>query len=94
MDYHKNVFQDHSLIVKDEKGNIISIFPANESNNFIFSHQGLTFGGFLIDRKMTTQKMLDLFNSVLDYYRNLGFEKLIYKSIPHIYTSIPSEEDR
>ena len=32
---------------------LISVLPANIKNNILYSHQGLTFGSFLIDDKMT-----------------------------------------
>ncbi|HQW68620.1 MAG TPA: hypothetical protein PLH25_03065, partial [Flavobacterium sp.] len=46
MEYHSDRFEDYSLLVfEDEK--LISIFPANRVENTVFSHQGLTYGGFV-----------------------------------------------
>jgi len=51
MDYHKDRFTDHSLIA-ERNGKIVALFPANESRQAIFSHEGLTYGGLLLDKRM------------------------------------------
>ena len=48
MDYHKDRFIDNSLMFYDAKDNLIAILPANISNNILYSHQGLSFGGIKI----------------------------------------------
>ncbi|WP_231896615.1 GNAT family N-acetyltransferase [Vibrio mediterranei] len=94
MDYHSDRFIDHSLLIYDDKGKVIALFPANENNKEIHSHQGLTFGGVITDNKMTTSKMLDIFELITAYYKKHSIGKVYYKAIPHIYTSVPAEEDR
>lgn len=94
MEYHADRFNDFSLIVEDTKGKIIGLLPANIKDNTLYSHQGLTFGGFIIDEKMKTETMLDIFDSLKLYLRDKQVSKLIYKCVPHIYHIIPSEEDR
>lgn len=93
MEYHKDRFNDHSLIIFDDKNRIISLLPANESGTTIFTHQGLTFGGFLSCGLMTTEKMLEVFSVVLEYYKSQGMDKLIYKKMPYIYSDNACEED-
>ena len=64
MEYHKDRFEDFSLIILDgEKW--IAILPANVVENEVFSHQGLTYGGIVADKKMKQALMLDIFKSVL-----------------------------
>ena len=47
MDYHNDRFKDHSLMVfKDDK--LIALLPANIVDFNLRSHQGLTYGGFLL----------------------------------------------
>ena len=41
LDYHSDRFSDHSLIFEMD-GDIIGLFPANEQETTIYSHQGLT----------------------------------------------------
>jgi Acetyltransferase (GNAT) domain len=92
MEYHADKFIDHSLMIYEE-GKLISLLPANISNNVLYSHQGLTFGGFVNDCQMKTYKMLEIFSSLKDYLIENNFNKLIYKVLPHIYHKYPAEED-
>lgn len=94
MEYHADRFQDFSLLVLDEKEKIISILPANRNDNILYSHQGLTFGSFIVDDKMKTEIMLEIFDILKIYLKEVGITKLIYKCIPYIYHIKPSEEDR
>lgn len=93
MDYHSDRFQDYSLMIKNDKAKLIAILPANSSNDNIISHEGLTYGGFIVDKKMKTPIMLDLFESVLEFLKKHGFKSLVYKTVPHIYHKLPAEED-
>ncbi|MEM2130213.1 MAG: GNAT family N-acetyltransferase [Candidatus Bathyarchaeia archaeon] len=93
IEYHSDKFTDQSLMFyKDDK--LIAIFPANITRNTLFSHAGLTFGGFITDNKMTTPTMLRLFQSLIEYAEANSINKIIYKCIPYIYHSLPADEDR
>lgn len=94
MEYHADRFEDFSLLVYDEKEKLIALLPANTKDKTVYSHQGLTFGGFLIDDKMRTELMVGIFTAMIDFLKKENFEKLVYKCIPHIYHSLPAEEDR
>ncbi|MBF7045963.1 GNAT family N-acetyltransferase [Campylobacter volucris] len=92
MDYHSDRFIDHSLMFyEDEK--LLALLPLNEKNGILYSHQGLTFGGFICDGKMQQNKMLECFDILLDYMKDNAFTKLIYKSVPYIYHKKASQED-
>jgi len=60
----------------------------------MYSHQGLTFGGFLVDDKMKTETMLEIFESLKYFLKSENISKIVYKCIPYIYHIKPSEEDR
>jgi len=92
MDYHKDRFIDCSLLIY-KKGRLEAIFPANLSSDTIHTHQGLTYGGVITTAKITTVDMLDILEGIVNYYRGLGVKKIIYKTIPYIYASQPSQED-
>jgi len=94
MDYHADRFEDHSLMIYNDKGKLIALFPANIRDSVLYSHQGLTFGGLLIDGSMRTEAILDIFNVIKVYCKDQGIGKIIYKCIPHIYHLVPAEEDR
>ena len=93
MDYHSDRFIDYSLMFYDEKDNLIAVLPANIKDNILYSHQGLTYGGFIVDKNMKQHKMLDCFESLKQHMKDNDIQKLIYKTTPHIYHSLPSEED-
>ena len=94
MEYHQDRFLDHSLMITDQKGKLVSLLPANQQEDAIVSHGGLTYGGFVTDDKMKVPKMLGVFDATLSYMGKRSFRKFIYKTVPHIYHRCPSEEDR
>lgn len=94
MDYHQDRFQDHSLLIRDKKGRIRALLPANQESCCLISHGGLTYGGFLSDISMNTPEMLEIFEQSLSYLQQNHFEKFVYKTIPSIYHRLPAEEDR
>jgi len=93
MEYHADRFIDHSLMIFDDRERIVAILPANLKNDELYAHEGLTFGGFLLSNKTSTNMVLDIFESLKRYLKLINVKKLIYKPIPHIYTSLPAQED-
>lgn len=92
MDYHANRFTDHSLLIY-ENSKLLAVFPANEKDLIIQSHGGLTYGGVVISKDITTSVMLKIWEEICTYYRYKGFTEVIYKAIPTIYHKYPSDED-
>ena len=93
MEYHSDRFQDFSLIIYNNKGNIMALLPASIDGDTVISHGGLTFGGFVSASKMTAAKMLDVFDNVKQFLKNAGVRIFIYKCMPAIYNKYPSDED-
>lgn len=94
MEYHSDRFEDFSLMIFDETDKLIAILPANIKEDILYSHQGLTFGGFLVDDKMKTETMLEIFELLKQFLKEKNIVKIVYKCIPYIYHTKPSEEDR
>jgi len=93
MDYHSKRFSDHSLLFYDE-GELVAILPANASGDLCISHQGLTFGGFIVqEASISTVRMLRVVEAALERLRADGFKRFVYKALPHIYHLRPAEED-
>lgn len=92
MDYHADRFTDHSLMfyLNDM---LYALLPANEEGDVLWSHRGLTYGGIIMTEGATAAKIQQLFHELNDCLRDDGFRKVVYKTIPHIYHSVPSEED-
>jgi len=84
MEYHKDRFEDFSLLVyQDEK--LISILPANKVGNSLYSHQGLTYGGLVFTAKVKGAKVEAVLDAVLYFLKENLFETFYYKPIPNFY---------
>jgi hypothetical protein len=93
MDYHADRFPDFSLMFYDEDGEVIALLPATLAGNRLSSHAGLTYGGIVHGPSMKAGLMLQLFSALKPFLRSAGIERLHYKTTPHIFHRIPSEED-
>ncbi len=94
MDYHRNRFEDACLLTYNKKGKPVGIFPANyQEDGIVVSHSGLTYGGLISDAKLHATDVFEQLDSICSYYSTKGCKKLIYKSIPYIYSEQPSEAD-
>ncbi len=94
MDYHSDRFTDFSIMIRSDKQELLGVLPANISQKILYSHQGLTFGGICIKKEATTNLVLDIFSSLINFLKKTDkVEKLIYKRIPDFYASYPSQED-
>lgn len=94
MEYHSDRFKDCSLMFYDDKDKLIAVLPANIDNDTLYSHQGLTYGGFIVGAEMKQTKMLDCFAALKQFMKDNKIKKLVYKLIPHIFHNYPSEEDQ
>lgn len=93
MDYHADRFQDCSLIAY-RKEQPTAILPANILDGKLYSHQGLTYGGWLTPRAhFDGSDMLSLFEAWINWCGYNGISEVFYKAVPHIYHRIPAEED-
>jgi hypothetical protein len=91
MDYHKDRFEDYSLMVyKNEK--LVAVLPANRVENVVYSHQGLTYGGLVYGEKLKLASIILVFKAVLFYLNENKISKIQIKTLPSIYHNKPAEE--
>ncbi len=57
------------------------------------SHQGLTYGGFVLSPEIHISEVGELFRLTVAYLKENGFCEWNYKQIPYIYHLIPSQEE-
>ncbi|WP_284653607.1 GNAT family N-acetyltransferase [Flavobacterium terrisoli] len=91
MEYHSDRFQDYSLMVFDEE-KLYAVIPAHVKDNQLFSHQGLTYGGFVFEAKIKLGEVIAITKSVLEFLHQNQFDRFQLKLIPGIYNSFFSEE--
>lgn len=84
MEYHQDIFDDFSvLIFKENK--LVALLPANKVNDKVYSHQGLTYGGFILPESINAFDVYTIINEVIQYYKANQIKELIFKLIPSIY---------
>ncbi|MEI9917918.1 MAG: GNAT family N-acetyltransferase [Bacteroidota bacterium] len=93
MDYHSDRFKDHSLLIRLD-GKLSAVFVANEKEERIESHGGLTYGGLVLDPGVGLPEVIQMFKAIVKYYHELGFRKIIYKCVPAYLHLIPANEDQ
>jgi hypothetical protein len=86
MEYHKDRFDDFSLMVfEGEK--LIGILPANRVGKSVYSHQGLTYGGLVFCSKLKTEIIELILDQILFFFKGNAIETFYYKPIPDFYFS-------
>lgn len=92
MDYHRDRFTDASLVVRKDQ-TIVCLLPANRMDTRrVCSHQGLTYGGFLLQRDETLHGALEAIEACLAYLETAGIELLHLKRQPRFYARLPDDE--
>lgn len=91
MEYHADRFEDFSLLIYENE-RLISVFPANIVKQHIFSHQGLTYGGFVFNNQIKLGQAIEVIKSVLFFLERHNFFYLHLKLMPSIYHFDASEE--
>lgn len=92
MEYHQDRFEDYSLLIFDEKNHLKAILPATKVENTLYSHQGLTYGGLVLNQKTRFQEVIEIVHSVLKFLNENGVSSLQMKQLPTIYHESPSDE--
>lgn len=91
MDYHSDRFLDFSvLIFKDEE--LYALLPANRVDNKVISHQGLTYGSFILKDSSKLFYAFEAFKAMLAFYEAEGVSELEIRVIPTFYNKMPSDE--
>ena len=93
MDYHSDRFKDCSLIAMRE-GKLCALLPACVDGDTLWSHCGLTYGGWLVPLKhFDATVMIEVMDAACQWMTDNGIKRLVYKPVPHIYHRYPCEED-
>ncbi len=91
MEYHADRFVDESLLVF-EAASLVAVVPANRQGSTLYSHQGLTYGGFVFAENSKLSEVIAIVRTVLDFLHHQKIQTLQLKLIPSIYTTCFAEE--
>lgn len=93
MDYHKERFEDFSLMVFHEN-ELVALLPGNlqEDRKTIISHGGLSYGGLIVKRNSKSTETIKYFYQLLEFLNQNKIETLLYKAMPSFYFLTPGDE--
>jgi len=95
LSYHGDRFKDVSVLIVDA-GKVRGVFPAAQSPadpGLVVSHPGITFGGVVHQGWLSGARMLAAMTALSEHYQHLGYQRLLYKAVPHIFTRKPAQDD-
>lgn len=84
MEYHSDRFNDYSLLIY-KKNKPVALLPAHQKEKRIYSHQGLTYGGFIFRKYLKTTSIEKILTTVFKYLKEEGGTELVLKLMPVIY---------
>jgi hypothetical protein len=98
--YHKERFEDFSVMIYDKKNNLVCVLPACleskankiKSEKILHSHKGLTFGGFIFKDKLSFLGKQNIVFACLDFLKKNSFNLLIIKPLPS-YFQLNNQKD-
>lgn len=96
LSYHHNRFQDMSLQIRHDDGQLLAVFPAAVDPvdpGCVTSHPGITYGGLVRTRALYGLAVLEVLEACAEHYQRLGFKRLRYRSIPLIYHRSAADDD-
>src|SRR5690606_19824857 len=71
---------------------LVAALPATIAGATLDSHQGLSYGGLVLNKKAKLHDIVVVFQKMLQFLHENGIEKLHIKLLPKIYSRIPSDE--
>ncbi len=92
MDYHSERFEDFSLLIL--QGNeLIGCVPAHRTGNRLFSHSGLSFGGWLMRRNYSPAKMREIWRLLLSFLKENNIDDFRLTTAPFFFRAYLSAYD-
>ncbi|MCZ8198626.1 MAG: GNAT family N-acetyltransferase [Flavobacterium sp.] len=92
MEYHSDRFEDFSLLIFDESEKLVAVLPANRVEEIVYSHQGLSYGGLVLQSKIKLNEVIYIVQNLLSFLEENSIKKLHLKLLPTIYFKKPSQE--
>jgi len=93
MEYHKDRFEDFSLMVF-KRNKLVALLPAHIVGGTVYSHKGLSYGGFLVLSDLRSQDYILSFSTLLEFLEKESISSLFLKTMPYIYNKSIGDEIR
>lgn len=92
LEYHKDRFEDYSLMIfEDDK--LVAVLPANKfDEHTLISHEGLTYGGFVVNSISSVNKILRYLEQTLKWLFENNILKIKLKHLPNFYSQCSQNE--
>src|SRR5947208_14116689 len=71
LSYHRDRFQDVSLVIENEENSLVGLFPAAgdpTQRKRVISHPGITYGGLINERELRGEKILNVLWAGISQY--------------------------
>jgi hypothetical protein len=95
LSYHGERFADRSCMLF-RADRLCAVFPAaldRTDSATVVSHPGITYGGMVHDGSMSGAEAVTAMDALAAHYGRGGAQRLLYKTVPHIYQQRPAEDD-
>jgi hypothetical protein len=95
LSYHGDRFVDRSLVLHAGE-RWLGVLPAAQHPQLadtVESHPGITYGGWVHDGALRGERAIEALRLAAAYYAGLGYKRLRYKPLPHIYHRVPAQDD-
>lgn len=83
-------FKNHHLLIKENE-NIIALFPAVREDQTIISHQGASYGGFVLRNGIGSHDIYLTVGHLLEHLKSEGINKVILTQPPLVYCREPNQ---
>lgn len=70
-----------------QEDRLLAVFPAELMDNILYSHRGLTFGGWIFESDLSFALVRECISSSLLYYSRIGIHKVWVKVIPQFLST-------
>lgn len=84
MEYHADRFEDFSLIIC-QNAEILALLPGHQKGNEFHSHQGLTFGSWVMKKGLSQDQISAIIEKCLFFLKEKGIKRLYVKEVPDFY---------
>ena len=89
-------FRDASLLLWDDRRRLLGVIPAAAMpacSEQVVSHPGATYGGLLMHTGIGGTAAMAAMEAAAAAWRDMGFQRLVYKAVPAIYHRSPFADD-